>query len=109
VDSISAIFAITADSFLVFTSNVFAILGLRSIYFALGEMLEKFRFLKVPLALVLMVMGVKMPIANWLKELLDGPCVPTSGETFLTWKLLTRAEEYARRDDVHERRESAGS
>ena len=70
VDSIPAIFAITADPFLVFTSNVFAILGLRSLYFALGGMLEQFRYLKVALALVLMVVGVKMLIAKWLKALL---------------------------------------
>jgi len=70
VDSIPAIFAITADPFLVFTSNVFAILGLRSLYFALGGMLDRFRHLKVALALVLMVVGVKMLIAKWLKEML---------------------------------------
>ncbi len=70
VDSIPAIFAITADPFLVFTSNVFAILGLRSLYFALGGMLDKFRYLKVALALVLMVVGAKMLIAKWLKEML---------------------------------------
>jgi len=70
VDSIPAIFAITGDPFLVFTSNVFAILGLRSLYFALGGMLEKFRYLKVALALVLMVVGVKMLVAKWLKEML---------------------------------------
>ncbi len=67
VDSIPAIFAITADPFLVFTSNVFAILGLRSLYFALAGMVEKFRYLKVSLALVLMVVGVKMLTAQWLK------------------------------------------
>ncbi len=67
VDSIPAIFAITADPFLVFTSNVFAILGLRSLYFALSGMLDKFRYLKLSLALVLMVVGVKMLIAEWLK------------------------------------------
>jgi tellurite resistance protein TerC len=54
VDSIPAIFAITGDPFLVFTSNVFAILGLRSLYFALAGMVNKFRYLKVSLALVLM-------------------------------------------------------
>ena len=70
VDSIPAIFAITADPFLVFTSNVFAILGLRSLYFALGGMLDRFRYLKVALAVVLMVVGVKMLIAKWLKEML---------------------------------------
>lgn len=69
VDSIPAIFAITADPFIVFTSNVFAILGLRSLYFALAGMLDRFRYLKVSLALVLLLIGVKMMIAKWLKEL----------------------------------------
>jgi len=67
VDSIPAIFAITADPFLVFTSNVCAILGLRSLYFALAGMVDKFRYLKVSLALVLMIVGVKMLLAEWLK------------------------------------------
>ena len=67
VDSIPAIFAITSDPFLVFTSNVFAILGLRSLYFALAGMVKKFRYLKVSLALVLMLVGVKMLLAEWLK------------------------------------------
>jgi len=70
VDSIPAIFAITADPFLVFTSNVFAILGLRSLYFALAGMVDKFRYLKVALAVVLMVVGVKMLISDWLKAVL---------------------------------------
>ena len=68
VDSIPAIFAITADPFLVFTSNVFAILGLRSLYFALAGMLDKFRYLKVSLALILLVVGLKMFVAEWLKQ-----------------------------------------
>jgi tellurite resistance protein TerC len=67
VDSIPAVFAITADPFLVFTSNVFAILGLRSIYFALAWMLGKFRYLKVALAAVLLIIGVKMFLGKWLK------------------------------------------
>ena len=67
VDSIPAIFAITADPFLVFTSNVFAILGLRSLYFALAGMIDKFRYLKVSLAAVLGVVGAKMLAASWLK------------------------------------------
>lgn len=70
VDSIPAIFAITADPFLVFTSNVFAILGLRSLYFALAGMLTKFRYLKPALAMVLLVVGIKMLTAQWLKEVL---------------------------------------
>jgi tellurite resistance protein TerC len=67
VDSIPAIFAITGDPFLVFTSNVFAILGLRSLYFALAGMVSKFRYLKAALAVVLLVVGVKMLLAEWLK------------------------------------------
>jgi tellurite resistance protein TerC len=70
VDSIPAIFAITSDPFLVFTSNVFAILGLRSLYFALAGMVEKFRYLKTSLALVLLLVGVKMLLAGWLKNVL---------------------------------------
>jgi tellurite resistance protein TerC len=70
VDSIPAIFAITADPFLVFTSNVFAILGLRSLYFALAGMLTKFKYLKPSLAIVLLVVGIKMLIADTLREIL---------------------------------------
>jgi len=70
VDSIPAIFAITADPFLVFTSNVFAILGLRSLYFALAGMFKKFRFLKPALAAVLLVVGLKMLTTKWLKDTL---------------------------------------
>jgi tellurite resistance protein TerC len=70
VDSIPAIFAITGDPFLVFTSNVFALLGLRSLYFALAGMIRKFRHLKVALAGVLMVVGLKMIFAEWLKATL---------------------------------------
>jgi len=72
VDSIPAIFAITADPFLVFTSNVFAILGLRSLYFALAGALHTLRYMKHALAAVLLVVGVKMlahePIEDALGE-----------------------------------------
>lgn len=68
VDSIPAIFAITGDPFLVFTSNVFAILGLRSLYFALAGLLDLFRYLKVSLAIILILVGVKLLAADWLKE-----------------------------------------
>ena len=72
VDSIPAIFAVTADPFLVFTSNVFAILGLRSLYFGLAGLIERFRHLKVSLALVLAIVGVKMLLGErvhaWLGE-----------------------------------------
>jgi tellurite resistance protein TerC len=72
VDSIPAIFAITADPFLVFTSNVFAILGLRSLYFALAGALHLFHYLKYALALVLLTVGIKMLAHSWLERLL-GP------------------------------------
>jgi tellurite resistance protein TerC len=68
VDSIPAIFAITTDPFIVFTSNVFAILGLRSLYFALAGAMEKFHHLKVALAAILGLVGVKMLVADLLKE-----------------------------------------
>jgi tellurite resistance protein TerC len=67
VDSIPAVFAITADPFLVFTSNVFAILGLRSLYFALAGLISKFRYLKPALSLILVLVGIKMLAAKWLK------------------------------------------
>jgi tellurite resistance protein TerC len=65
VDSIPAIFAVTRDPFIVFTSNVFAILGLRSLYFVLAGAIDMFRYLKIGLALVLCLIGVKMLIAKW--------------------------------------------
>ncbi len=68
VDSIPAILAITRDTFIVYTSNVFAILGLRSFYFALAGMFEKFRFLKVGLSFVLSFVGVKMLIADFFQN-----------------------------------------
>lgn len=60
VDSIPAIFAVTKDPFIVYTSNVFAILGLRSLYFALAGVMDKFHYLKVGLGVVLTFVGVKM-------------------------------------------------
>jgi tellurite resistance protein TerC len=72
IDSIPAIFAITGDPFLVFTSNVFAILGLRSLYFALSGLVGRFHYLKPALATVLLVVGGKMIAAERLHDLL-GP------------------------------------
>ena len=67
VDSIPAIFAVTTDPFIVYTSNIFAILGLRALYFALAGMMGKFHYLKVGLSLVLAFVGVKMLIAGFYK------------------------------------------
>ncbi len=65
VDSIPAVLAISNDAFIVYTSNIFAILGLRSIYFALSGMIHLFRFLKYGLALILSFVGIKMLIAAY--------------------------------------------
>ena len=70
VDSIPAIFAITADPFLVFASNAFAILGLRSLYFVLAGAMDRFRYLKTSLAVVLALVGTKMLAHVWLKQML---------------------------------------
>lgn len=67
VDSIPAVFAVTTDPFVVLTSNIFAILGLRSLYFLIARVIEKFRFLKFGLGLVLAYVGVKMLAADWFK------------------------------------------
>ncbi|MCS7034244.1 MAG: TerC family protein [Phycisphaerae bacterium] len=68
VDSIPAIFGITKDPFLVFTSNIFAILGLRSMYFALGGLLHKFHLLKTALAMILGLVGIKMLFGVWIEH-----------------------------------------
>lgn len=67
IDSIPAIFAITQDQFIVFTSNIFAILGLRSLYFLLAGILDRFRYLKVGLAFVLVFVGAKMMLIEFVK------------------------------------------
>jgi tellurite resistance protein TerC len=67
LDSIPAIFAITRDPFLVYTSNIFAILGLRAMYFLLAGVITKFHYLKLGLAVVLVFVGVKMLIADLYK------------------------------------------
>ena len=67
VDSIPAIFAITNDPFIVFTSNVFAMLGLRSLFFLLAGAMDRFRYLKVGLAAVLVFVGAKMAAIDFVK------------------------------------------
>jgi tellurite resistance protein TerC len=66
IDSIPAVFGITRDTFIVYTSNVFAILGLRALYFLLAGVLDKLDYLKVGLALVLVFVGAKMILEPWL-------------------------------------------
>lgn len=67
VDSIPAIFAVTRDPFLVFTSNIFAILGLRALYFVLAGLIGRFVYLKIGLGLVLVFVGLKMLADRWIE------------------------------------------
>ncbi|MEI7704073.1 MAG: TerC family protein [Deltaproteobacteria bacterium] len=67
VDSIPAVFAVSSDPFIVFTSNIFAILGLRALYFLLAEMVGRFVYLRPGLSAVLIYVGVKMVVVRWVK------------------------------------------
>ena len=69
VDSVPAIFAITQDPFIVYTSNIFAILGLRALYFALAAMIERFKYLKYALAIVLIFIGGKIFAVNLIGKI----------------------------------------
>jgi tellurite resistance protein TerC len=66
IDSIPAIFAITRDPFLVYSSNIFAILGLRALFFVLAGMMDRFAYLKPGVALILVFVGVKMALSAWV-------------------------------------------
>ncbi|MDI9818342.1 MULTISPECIES: TerC family protein [unclassified Legionella] len=67
LDSIPAIFAITNEPFIIFTSNIFAILGLRAMYFLLANMADRFHLLKYGIAIILIFVGIKMLVAYWFK------------------------------------------
>jgi len=67
LDSIPAILAITSDTFIVYTSNIFAILGLRALYFAIAGMMKMFRFLNYGLSLVLVFVGLKMMVSHFIE------------------------------------------
>ena len=79
VDSVPAIFAITTDPFLVYTSNIFAILGLRALYFALAAMIHRFKYLKYALALVLVFIGTKIFLVGFIGKF---PPLISLGVTF---------------------------
>lgn len=100
VDSVPAIFAITTDTFIVYTSNIMAILGLRALYFALAAMVHRFHYLKYALALVLVFIGAKIFIGDFLVEGGKVPPAISLGVTFalilggVLWSLWkTRKEE----------------
>lgn len=79
VDSVPAIFAITTDPFIVYTSNIFAILGLRALYFALAAMIHRFHYLKYALALVLVFIGTKIFLVGFIGKV---PAAISLGVTF---------------------------
>jgi tellurite resistance protein TerC len=82
VDSVPAIFAITKDTFIVYTSNIMAILGLRALYFALAAMVHRFHYLKYALALVLVFIGSKIFVSDFLLGGTKFPPVLSLGVTF---------------------------
>jgi len=84
IDSIPAIFAVTRDPFLVYSSNVFAILGLRAMFFVLAGVLDKFIYLKPAVALILVLVGVKMILSHWVQ-------VPTAISLIVVLLMLTSA------------------
>lgn len=84
VDSIPAIFAITTDPFIVFTSNIFAILGLRSLYFAMASVVHRFEYLKYGLSLILVFIGVKM----LLNHHFEAKIIPTDIALYVTAAIL---------------------
>jgi tellurite resistance protein TerC len=95
MDSIPAIFAITSDPFIVFTSNIFAILGLRALYFLLADMAERFHLLKYGLAVILIFVGAKMLIVDWFKipvAVSLGVVISVLGMSILLSLLATRVQ-----------------
>jgi len=102
VDSVPAIFSITTDTFIVYTSNIMAILGLRALYFALAAMVHRFHYLKYALALVLVFIGSKILVADFLLGGAKFPPLVSLGVTLaliaggVGWSLWkTRGEEQA--------------
>lgn len=88
LDSLPAVLAITKDSFVALTSNIFAILGLRSLYFALSGIMGLFRFLKVGLSVILVFIGVKMLIEHWMK-ITTGTSLAVIGGVLVTSVLMS--------------------
>jgi len=96
MDSIPAIFAVTHDPFIVFTSNIFAILGLRALYFLLADMADRFHLLKYGLALVLIFVGSKMLIVDWFKipvAVSLGVVIAVLGTSMLLSLIATRSKQ----------------
>jgi tellurite resistance protein TerC len=99
VDSVPAIFAVTLDPFIVYTSNIFAILGLRSLYFALAAAMHRFQYLKVSLAVILTLVGIKIFLVpmgvkvDTLLSLIATLGILAAGIVFSLWKTRNNAAE----------------
>jgi tellurite resistance protein TerC len=89
VDSIPAVLAITRDPFIVFSSNVFAIIGLRTVYFALAEVLRLFHYLHYGLSLILVFVGTKMLLSD-VVEIPIGVALAVTALTLATCVVLSR-------------------
>ncbi len=106
VDSVPAVFAITTDPFIVYTSNIFAILGLRALYFALAAILHRFEYLKYALSLLLVFIGSKIFVADlmgWEKFPANWSLgitftILTAGVVFSLWKTRSDAHDLSRQD-----------
>ncbi len=92
IDSVPAIFAITTDTFIVYTSNIMAILGLRALYFALAAMVHRFHYLKYALAMVLIFIGTKIFVADFV---LGGGKFPPALSLGVTFALITAGILYS--------------
>ena len=111
VDSVPAIFAITTDTFVVYTSNIFAILGLRALYFALAAMVDRFAYLKTALAFILMFIGTKIVVADTLGLVSVPPWVSLAvtvvllvvGIVYSLWRTRGEAQAVARDAELHGR------
>src|SRR3712207_3439904 len=115
VDSIPAIFAITTDPFIVYTSNVFAILGLRALYFLLAGVVHKFHYLKLGLSVVLVFVGAKMLLADVYKVPVGlslgviALVLATSVVASLLFPKVTEARDPLAHDPLHPEREAQDS
>ena len=112
VDSVPAIFAITTDTFVVYTSNIFAILGLRALYFALAAMVDRFAYLKTALAFILLFIGAKILVADtfglvhmppWI-SLIVTLVLLTGGVAYSLWR--TRGEPRSTREEASAQEET---
>ena len=109
VDSVPAIFAITTDPFIVYTSNIFAILGLRALYFALAAMVDRFAYLKTALAFILLFIGAKIIVADTLDLVHLPPWVSlavtvvllAAGIAYSLWRTRGAVSEGAQGEAAH--------